>query len=251
MLKKYQPTYLTSVVERLEKENPELEFDVVDAFAMQEMCGFEILVRGSSPWCKVFTAKEWEGFEYGRDIVHYYRSGSGNSYGKGLGFIWLNATATLMNAGGEEAGGAFFSFAHDGDVIPFIAATGLYDDESPLPVTRIPTDRNWRTSTIVPMGGRVILELLSCPNKDAGAKSTAPPVEKFVRLNINDAIIPFKCKDCASGPGQSAPLGRFLAWVKGIGENVPDFREMCGLSKDLPERITFFKQPGKRDVFAA
>jgi hypothetical protein len=43
---------------------------------MQEMCGFEIMVRGMSKWCDVFTQAEWLGFEYARDVLHYYRAGS-------------------------------------------------------------------------------------------------------------------------------------------------------------------------------
>lgn len=42
---------------------------------MQEMCGFEITVRGKSKWCDVFTHEEWLEFEYARDVIHYYRAG--------------------------------------------------------------------------------------------------------------------------------------------------------------------------------
>ena len=75
---------------------------------MQEMCGFETLVRGSSPWCDVFSHEDWRNFEYARDVIHYYRAGSGNPFGAVMGWLWLNATANLLEAG-PGAGTLFFS----------------------------------------------------------------------------------------------------------------------------------------------
>ena len=75
---------------------------------MQQLCGFEILVRGRSPWCDVFTAAEWSAYEYARDVLHFYRSGPGNKYATVMGTLWLNATARLLEHG-PSAGPFFFS----------------------------------------------------------------------------------------------------------------------------------------------
>ncbi len=75
---------------------------------MQEMCGFETLARGSSPWCDVFTHEDWLNFEYARDVIHYYRAGPGNRFGAPMGWLWLNATASLLEKG-PDAGKLFFS----------------------------------------------------------------------------------------------------------------------------------------------
>jgi acid phosphatase len=104
----FRSTYLPEVGRRLLKQNPSVPFSVAELFTMQEICAFEILLNGVSPWCSVFTNEEMESFEYARDILHYYRAGPGNHYGPSLGWSWLNATASLLQKG-PEAGPLFLS----------------------------------------------------------------------------------------------------------------------------------------------
>jgi hypothetical protein len=107
----FQETYTPAIAANLiaEQGNSALEtFTNMEIFSMQEMCGFETLVRGSSPWCDVFTREDWENFEYARDLVHYYRAGPGNKYAGAMGWLWLNATAALLQKG-PGAGSFFFS----------------------------------------------------------------------------------------------------------------------------------------------
>lgn len=105
---KYRATYFPSVRQRLSKQNPGLELSDDELYAMQEMCGFETTVRGSSHWCDVFTRDEFLHFEYARDLHHYYRAGPGTKYGAPMGWLWLNATTNLMLQG-PDAGPVFFS----------------------------------------------------------------------------------------------------------------------------------------------
>lgn len=109
MLYKYQETYLSSISKRLAKENEGFDFTDEEVYSMQEMCGFETTVRGSSQWCDVFTQEEWLSFEYARDIIHYYRAGPGNKYAKSMGWLWLNTTANLIAEGPESAGPLYFT----------------------------------------------------------------------------------------------------------------------------------------------
>lgn len=57
-LSAFRSIYLPSIVTRLRKGNPAMTFTTSEVYSMQEMCGFEILVRGSSPWCNVFTQED-------------------------------------------------------------------------------------------------------------------------------------------------------------------------------------------------
>ncbi|KAI9852798.1 MAG: acid phosphatase pho5 [Thelocarpon superellum] len=75
MLAKFRSTYLKGIRKRFLKQNPEIEFSDDELYSMQETCGFETLVRGSSPWCDIFTHDDWENFEYARDVIHFYRAG--------------------------------------------------------------------------------------------------------------------------------------------------------------------------------
>lgn len=107
---KYRATYFPAIRTRLAKQNPDIEFTDDELYAMQEMCGFETTVRGSSHWCDIFTQDEFLNFEYARDVHHYYRAGPGTKYGAGMGWLWLNATTNLM-VEGPKAGPLFFSLS--------------------------------------------------------------------------------------------------------------------------------------------
>ena len=80
------------------------------------------------------------------------------------------------------------------------------------------------------MGGRIIFELLSCGQKQ----------ERFVRININDGVTAIP--GCDDGPGSSCLLESFEERVKRKGEEVGDFKEVCGLGEDAPDKITFLRQ---------
>ncbi|KAI9787880.1 MAG: acid phosphatase pho5 [Peltula sp. TS41687] len=240
MLVKFRATYLGGIADRLQKQNPHVRFTHQEIYSMQEMCGFETLVRGKSQWCHVFTRLDWMNFEYARDVIHLYRAGPGNRYGPAMGWLWLNATANLL-ATGPSAGPLFFSFVHDGDIIPMIAALQLFPSSHDLPVTHVDRNRTWRTSQLTPMGGRVIFERLSCRSTSTSHRHQDKQDNNiYVRINVNDGIVALP--GCDGGPGKSCPLGDFANLVRKRGEEVGDFRQVCGLGPDAADRITFLHQ---------
>ncbi|KAH8431548.1 histidine phosphatase family protein [Aspergillus melleus] len=234
MRNRFQEVYAPAIAKRLVSEQDNLalgSFSDEEIFSMQEMCGYETIARGSSPWCGVFTKEEWESFEYARDIIHYYRAGPGNPYAGAMGWLWLNATTTLLQSG-PESGTMFFSFVHDGDIAPFLTALDIMKDpryDPSLPITHIARDRKWRTSTVMPMGARIVLERMACPS--ASVQSEESGQDSFVRVNINDRIVPLPY--CKSGPGHSCPLKEFARHVERRRSEVGDFSEVCGLEGDV------------------
>lgn len=103
-----------------------------------------------------------------------------------------------------------------------------------LPVTHIATDRVWRMSTVLPMGGRITFERLTCGRTE--------PSNSFVRININDGVVPLP--DCRSGPGGSCPLEQFVERVRRRREEVGEFADVCGTTGDGAQGITFLRQHG-------
>ena len=234
----WQEVFVAPIKERLEQGQSYLDFTPVEVFGMMEMCGFEMLVRdGISPWCNVFDHNDWQNFAYARDLLHFYRAGPGNRYSRAMGWLWLNATMNLLEQG-PSAGTMFFSFVHDGDVIPMLAALGYPkgydgpDSETALPTNRSVTDRAYKTSDITPMGGRIIFERLSC--------STTTGNETFIRLNINDGVIPIGHD--SSGPGNSTSMSDFKRYLDARAELAGDFRQVCGLDEAAPDSVTFLHQ---------
>ncbi|KAF7595014.1 acid phosphatase pho5 [Aspergillus hancockii] len=240
MLALFQNAYIPAIAERLisDEQNTALgHLTNLEVYSMQEMCGFETIARGSSPWCDIFTHEDWENFEYARDLIHYYRAGPGNPYAGAMGWLWLNATTALLRSG-PEVGTMFFSFVHDGDIAPFLTALDIMRDpkyDPYLPTTHRATDRVWRTSSVMPMGGRIVLERLTCPvsAESSNDKNT------FLRVNINDKNMPLPY--CKSGPGLSCPLEEFVSHVERRRLEVGEFGEVCGLEGDAGY-ITFLRQ---------
>ncbi|EME49871.1 hypothetical protein DOTSEDRAFT_20276 [Dothistroma septosporum NZE10] len=246
----FRSTYLTDISMRLQRQNSDIAFSDVEIYSMQEMCGFETLAKGHSAWCDIFTQAEMLSFEYARDVLHYYRAGPGNKYGPSMGWLWLNATAELLRQG-PEAGPLFFSFNHDGDIIAMLTAFDLFQQHSPLPTSQILQNRTWRTSDVTPMGARVVLERFSCPapracwdNSDYGYPNhvycEAPTSDVFVRVNINEAIVPIP--GCNDGPAGSCSLGKFSDRIKSRGEELESYASICGLADDAPKSLDFLHQ---------
>lgn len=247
-LKEWQSVYIPPIIQRLEQQNPGLNLSIHEVFSMQELCGFELLARGSSPWCDVFTHDEWREFEYARDVLHYYRTGPGNKYSAGRGFPFLNATTNLLS-NGTSAGSLFFSFVHDGDILPLLSALHLFPSAEDLPTDRAPEDRLWRTSSIVPMGGRVEFERMVCPQVYCHSNAplypnhvycNPPHPEPYVRVVVNDGVVPIP--GCDDGPGKSCPLAAFERKVMLRGWEVGDFGRLCELEEGAADKITFLHQ---------
>lgn len=126
-------------------------------------------------------------------------------------------------------------------MVPVFATLDLLHDGNLLSAIEIDKKRRWRMTQVVPMGGRLIIERMSCTvGSNPRSWGQSKQEEVFVRLNINDGIVAMP--NCQSGPGQSCPLKKFLEAVSEKVERAGSFNEKCGLEKDAPRRITFLKQ---------
>jgi acid phosphatase len=119
--------------------------------------------------------------------------------------------------------------AHDTNITPIVFALGLLVPKNPLPLEYIPWGNPYSTSNIVPMGGHLTLERLSC---NATAIS---PEGTYVRVVLNEAVVPFD--SCQSGPGYSCALDDYESMLK---RSLPDFITTCGIPWDYPQYLKFF-----------
>lgn len=235
----WQVHFAKQIAGRLRDDVGGLDLTPIEIYGMMEFCGFEILVRGSSPWCDVFTQQEWLEYEYARDILHYYRAGPVNQYAGSMGQLWVDATRNVL--ANESARGVYFSFVHDVDMILLVSAMGILDEQSAtqdLPTDHIKHDREWRTSDVVPMSGRFIFEKVIC-NEDLRVGRSK---RTYVRLFINDGMFDLEEVVGGSGLAGGASLNDFEQWVSARGAIFGDFGETCGLGKDSPTHITFLHQ---------
>lgn len=124
-----------------------------------------------------------------------------------------------------------------------LTALNIFDDPkygSYLPVTHIAEHRVWRTSTVMPMSGRITFERLSCSDSTTGEE------DLFVRININDGIV--QLPDCHDGPGGSCPLDNFVKMVHERRARVGRFDDVCGTKGQETMGLSFLKQPSYQSL---
>lgn len=201
-----------------------------DILAMQQLCGYESVIRGSSPFCQLFTAEEWIAFEYYFDLKYDQEIGYGNSLSPHLGMPWLKATADLLTDRTKSSQKMFLSVTHR-EMLPIIlVALGLFNQSMPLSTNEINPDRLWKTSFILPFLGRIALERLQCSSRHMNGS--------FVRILVNSVVKPVST--CSNGPGQSCPLNDFAQYIERRQAQYGQFSRTCQRDSILPDQLTFF-----------
>lgn len=222
----FSTTYLTNILNRLQSENPSLDFSSIDTDYIQDLfslCAYELNVKSESSWCGLFTTEEYLHYQYHSDLAKYYEEGPGNNLSAAIGSDLLNASLTLLNEPSTTK--IWLSFFHDTQFNMFLSALGLVNPKEDLPVDKIEFTRTWIQGHIVPMGARMTLERYSC-----GGTS-------YVRYILNEAVVPVE--DCDSGPGFSCPLSNFNTYIQNK-LNSFNYIEQCGVDPSYPQCLTFY-----------
>ncbi|KAI0826714.1 phosphoglycerate mutase-like protein [Trametes gibbosa] len=252
----FRSTYQGQIAARLNHYLDGLALSASDIGVMQDLCGFQAEVNGDTRFCDIFEEAEWKNYEYAHDLNYYYGSGPGNPFSATVGYPWLQAVTGLLaseqssSANMTEAERAFnppplvMSFTHDNNLPPVVSALGVWNTSStrgvyPLSPTRPDPNRTFRSSYLVSFLGHIALERLSCDphSPSSGVRHSAGRIDpaagtsaqalKYVRIRINDAVVPVP--GCVAGPGSSCPLKDFVSYVRKRGVVAGDFVERCGL----------------------
>lgn len=73
----------------------------------------------------------------------------------------MDAVLTLMSRNTTSNHNLYFSFSHDTDIVPIVPALGIFPGD-PLPWDTYDADRVFWTTSVVPMGGHIVVERLDC-----------------------------------------------------------------------------------------
>ena len=227
-MKVYKEIYTKPIIARFHDLAPQFNFTADDIAGMQELCGYETVIRGSSPFCSldVFSPNEWLAFEYTNDIQYHYNTGYGNDISGVLGFPWVNATAdTLLSDDADQD--IYVSFTHRELPPTVIVALGLFNNSaftgansvnSTMPLTTQNYNRVWKSSNIIPFLTNIAVEKLSC-------ESYGFEAGEYIRVLVNQS--PQHLPDCNDGPGESCSKATFAAFVKSRGELFGGYTEAC------------------------
>ncbi|CCH44613.1 Repressible acid phosphatase [Wickerhamomyces ciferrii] len=227
----FSSEYLERAAIRLNNASRGFNISGDDVYNLLGYCGFELNVRGESAVCEIFTQEELLNWAYSKDLEFYYKNGPGYDLSTPLGHVFANNTYTLLKQGKEYPYNLTFSFSHDSDLLTYTTALGIFEPDYDLSVEEIEFGSIFRSSEIIPMGGRLSTEKLSC--KDVFTNET----EDFVRLIANDAVIPIP--GCQSGPGFSCSLD---GYKKNLDERLGNttYVEACGVNETYPQYTTFY-----------
>ena len=232
--------YAVPIMARLNAQVSGFHFSPRDVLAMQELCGYETIIRGDSRFCGVFTPEEWLSFEYYFDIRYYYELGYGNNLSPSLGMPWVVASSALLSGTSIDDQHLYITVAHRQMPPLVMTALGLYNDSeyhgtvdinSVIPLDRMNYQRVWKSSDFIPFLSQIALERINC-------KSTAYN-GSFVRVLVSSAPKPLP--GCASGPGASCPLKQYIDYVKRRNDSFEDFSKACGVqNNDITNVLSFF-----------
>lgn len=71
----WQKKYTAPLISRFNDAAPGFNFTLTDIVGMQQMCGYDYVIRNRTDFCNVFTAEEWLQFEYSNDLMYFYSIG--------------------------------------------------------------------------------------------------------------------------------------------------------------------------------
>jgi len=227
--------YATPAALRFNAAAPSFNFTPTDIYAISLLCGYETVIRGSSPFCDldVLSPNEWLGFEYTNDLQYFYNTGYGNPISGAIGFPWLNATFDTLMADQDSKSNAttdqdlYVSFTHRELPPTVLVALGLFNNSAfsgannineTMPLDTINHRRAWISSNFLQFLTNIAIEKMECDSFgfDAGT---------YYRILVNDS--PQTLDGCRSGPGESCAEDKLTEWLAGRAEAVGEFGTMC------------------------
>lgn len=201
--------YLEEAVIRLGKLLPGVdsnEFKASDVFNLQNICSYETAAYGSSPFCGLFTEKEWRGYEYAADLAFYGMASHGTPVGAPEGAGWLyellarlekktispaeagwgvNTTLTSSEDVFPTDQSLYLDMTHDSVVVSVLTALGLDILKEDLPSTKILAPRQFVLSRLTPFGARLYIEVLGC-GEESDDEASSTTSSNSVENNNND-----------------------------------------------------------------
>lgn len=243
----YRQIFTRPITARLNALARAFNFTDKDVFGMMELCGYESVIRGSSPFCNLdlFSPDDWLGWEYASDIMYHYNTGYGNDASGAIGLPWLKATADLLlDSSNSDVEDLYVSFTHRELPPTVVVAMGLFNNSAPgggdinatMPLDRINHRRAWKSSHILPFLGNVAIERLNCSGSYGFSDG------EYYRALINNA--PQELPDCFDGPGTSCSRRGFESYLQARVALFDGFSDRCGVDYDnSTDVLTIYTDP--------
>lgn len=254
----YSKLYTAPILARLNAQAGGFNFTTDDVTAMFEMCGYETVIRGSSPFCSLdlFTPDEWLSFEYANDIMYFYNTGYGNPLSGVIGFPWLNSTMNLLTSPSSSSDqDLYISFTHRELPPTVLVAMGLFNNtqfssnaaiNSTMPLTQINYNRAWISSHFLPFLANIAIEKMDCSanyyvsqTQKQSSSSSSGGDDTYYRVLVNNA--PQTLPGCYDGPAESCSSGGLKSWLAGRAAMFEGFGQRCDVDYgNSTDQVSFY-----------
>ncbi|KAL4069727.1 histidine phosphatase superfamily [Scleroderma yunnanense] len=242
---KWKNIYLKSALSRLQPMITGYNLTITDLSEMQSLCPYETVALGSSQFCELFTAEEWEGYEYANDF--WYSNGPGNPTAAALGLGWVqelvarltqtpitvwnsstNSTLDSNNVTFPLYQPVFVDATHDSVIANILTTLNFisFAANGPLPTDHIPANRSYVISQMTPFASNLVGQVLSCP---------AAEEPTHIRFILSDGVVPLTgIKGCTEDSEGRCPL---VSFVSGMQERIGeiDFSFSCYGNYTIPD----------------
>ena len=216
--------YMVSEAKRLNMLSPGFNLNAKDVYALSIYCAFELNAVGESRVCDALSLNTFIELEYFRDSELWYEKAA-HPLSFALGSVYVDAMLKLFDDK-ETKQNLFFSFTHDTDLLHFMNALGLFQyEKEDLSTRNIDFARFFKTSELVPMGARIVIERYTIKN------------EKYIRVLVNDAVIPIP--ECQNGPFFTCKLSKLKDIVYEKMQEC-NFVDKCRITDERPKELTFY-----------
>lgn len=231
----FQKKYTAPIISRFRSEVPTFNWTASDIYGMQQLCGYETVIRGDSPFCSLdlFSPNEWLQFEYTNDIMYHHNTGYGNPISGVLGYPWVKSTTDLLTS--QNAGqDLYVSFTHRELPPTVLVAMGLFnntawtasdDVNATMPSDTLNPNRVWQSSNFMSFLTNIGIERLECDS--FGYQDNANQTGEYYRVLVNKS--PQLLQGCTDGPGESCSKDSFQKFIQEKGQRFSGFSEKCGV----------------------
>ncbi|KAH9981123.1 acid phosphatase [Lactifluus volemus] len=155
--KKWLDVFAPSITKRLNSAAPGAKLHDKDTHKLMSLCAFHSqITMEPSPFCGLFTAEEFKGYEYYADVNKFYHTGYGGYLGRVQGVGYVNEllarltgkpvrdhtqTNRTLDASPETFPldrVLYVDFSHDNEIVAIYSALGLFRQQTrmhrPLPL---------------------------------------------------------------------------------------------------------------------
>ena len=215
-------TFLPSITNRLNADLVSANLTAADTINLMDLCPFTTVaspIGAVSPFCYLFTADEWQHYDYYQSLGKYYGYGAGNPLGPTQGVGFVNELIARMTGKAVDdhttvnhtlddsldtfplSEALYVDVSHDNDMTAIFGALGLYNSTPPLSNTSVETTQatnGYSAAWTVPFAARVYFEKMKC----GGIR------EELVRIIVNGRVLPLET--CGGDVLGRCTLSRFV-----------------------------------------